>query len=305
MRALRLAFLTVAYVAACGGTDEPGDGSGMTEGPLDPAPPEGGQQLATDTFHLEPGEEKYWCYQFYSPSEEVGITRIEQLSAPGIHHFALFQAFGRNEPDAPHECNTLIKQTWMPLYVSGTGAHELSLPANTAFKIAPETQYIIQLHLQNAGDEPMDIRGGVNLTYTRDAGVTPAGMYAFGNYNVEIPPETNGHEIGVNCAPGKDMNVFGVFPHMHKLGSKIEMRRTPAGGSTEMLYAIDPWKFGEAPVDMLDRTITPTDTLDLTCTFNNPFGHPVTFGESSDDEMCFFVFFYYPYDHLDGCIIGG
>jgi hypothetical protein len=26
--------------------------------------------------------------------------------------------------------------------------------------------------------------------------------------------------------------------------------------------------------------------------------------ESSDQEMCFFLLFYYPYDHIDGCVIG-
>jgi len=55
---------------------------------------------------------------------------------------------------------------------------------------------------------------------------------------------------------------------------------------------------------MVDETVTPTDTLDLTCTFDNPLDHRVGFGESSNDEMCFFVLFYYPYDHIDGCIVG-
>jgi len=290
-------------LAACG-TDEPA-GSG-DEGPLMPAPPEGGQQLATSTFTLQPGEEKYWCYQFYSPPESVGITRIEQISAPGIHHFALFQAFGRNEPDAPHECDTLIKQTWMPIWVTGTGKNELQLPAGTGFVIAPETQYIIQLHLQNAGDDPLTIRGGVNLTYEHDtAAITPAGMFAIGSYDVDIPAQATGHSIPVSCDPARQMNVFGVFPHMHKIGSKIELRRTPAGGASETFYKVDPWRFGDAPVEMLEKTVVPTDSFDLTCTFDNPYSYPVTFGESSDNEMCFFVLFYYPYDHLDGCIIGG
>jgi hypothetical protein len=303
MRAQHWSWILGVVLAACS-ADEPATGG--DDGALEPAPPEGGQQLATSTFTLEPGEEKYWCYQFYSPPESVGITRIEQISAPGIHHFALFQAFGRNEPDAPHECDTLIKQTWMPIWVTGTGKNELTLPTGTAFVIAPETQYIIQLHLQNSGDEPLTIRGGVNLTYEHDtASITPAGMFAIGSYDVEIPAQATDHSIPVSCDPGRQMNVFGVFPHMHKIGSKIELRRTPAGGAAESFYKVDPWKFGDAPVDMLTKTVVPTDTFDLTCTFNNPYNYPVTFGESSDNEMCFFVLFYYPYDHLDGCIIGG
>lgn len=291
----------VLLLAACGTDPAPAD-----DAPLQPAPPAGGQQLATQTFTLQPGEEKYWCYQFTSPSESVGITHVEQISAPGIHHFGLFQAFGRNEPAEPHECNTLIKQTWLPIWGSNTGSHELTMPAGTAFVIAPETQYIIQLHLQNSGDEPMEIRGGVNLTYDRNIdALIPAGMFALGSFALEIPPTTPDYKVPVNCAPGKDMHVFGVLPHMHKLGTKIEMTRTAGGGSPQPFYKVDPWKFGEQPLDMLDATVTPTDTFDLTCSYNNPTSTSVKYGESSDNEMCFFVLFYYPYDHLDGCIIGG
>jgi hypothetical protein len=190
--------------------------------------------------------------------------------------------------------------------VSGTGSHDLTLPAGTGFVIAPETQYIIQLHLQNTGDDPIDVRGGVNLSYEHDTSkVTPAGMYAFGNYNVDIPAGSSNVTVPVSCNPGKQMNVFGVFPHMHKLGTKIELNRTPEGGAASTFYKVDPWEFGNAPVEMIDEQVSTTDTFDLTCTYANPTATDVGYGESSDDEMCFFVMFYYPYDHLDGCIVGG
>ena len=128
MRAACLVML--AAVVGCG-TDDP-----SSEGPLEPAPPEGGQQLATTTYRLQPGEEKYICYQFYSPDAAVAITRVEEVSAPGIHHMFLFQAFGRNEPDAPHECNTLIKTTWNPIWVANTGEHSLQAPEGTGFVIS-------------------------------------------------------------------------------------------------------------------------------------------------------------------------
>lgn len=298
-RACSYVILGVA-LAACG-TDAAPD-----EGALEPGPPEGGQQLATDTYVLQPGEEKYLCYQFYSPDEPVAITRVDQISAPGIHHFGLFQAFGRNEPDAPHECDTLIKQTWLPIWGSNTGSHQLTLPTGTGFVISPGTQYIIQLHLQNSSDEPMNVRGGVNLTYDRQvAAIVPAGMYALGSFALEIPASATNYAVPVSCAPGKSMNVFGVLPHMHKLGTKIEVTRTASGGTAQPFYQVDPWTFGDQPLEQLEAAIAPTDTFDLTCTYTNPYEYPVPYGESSDQEMCFFVLFYYPYDRLDGCIIGG
>ncbi len=299
MRGLQISLVFVA-VAACG-TEE-----AQVDGPLEPPPPAGGQQLATATYTLQPGEERYMCYQFYSPDDAVAITHLDQISMPGVHHFALFQAFGRNEPDEPHECDTLIKQTWLPIWVSGTGSHEMTMPAGTGFVIEPATQYIVQLHLQNSGDAPLEVRGGVNLAYERDlSSITKAGMYGLGSFELEIPPQTSNYQVPVSCDPGKEMHVFGVLPHMHKFGTSIAMTRTVGDGPTESFYKVDSWAFGNQPLDMLDATITPGDHFELTCSYANPTDSVVRYGESSDDEMCFFVLFYYPYDHLDGCIIGG
>jgi hypothetical protein len=91
---------------------------------------------------------------------------------------------------------------------------------------------------------------------------------------------------------------------MHKLGTKLEVERTPASGAASMFYKVDPWEFGDQPLDMFPAKIVPGDKLDLTCTYTNPSATPVKYGESSDEEMCFFILFYYPYDHIDGCVVG-
>jgi copper type II ascorbate-dependent monooxygenase-like protein len=268
--------------------------------PLDPPAPAGGQQLATDTIHLAPGQETYWCYQFYSPDEVVGITKVQILSAPGVHHMAIFQTFGQKEDDAPHECNTLIKETWMPIYANGTGSPVIELPTGTGFIIQPHTQYVVQLHLQNPSDKPIDIRAGANFTYDRNTtALQPAGIYALGAFTVNIPPQTLDYQIPVDCTPGKTMNVFALFPHMHKIGTKLDVQQTNTSTS---FYTIDPWVFGDQPVAQVTKTIHPEDSFHLTCHYDNRGDTTVTFGESSDNEMCFFVMFYYPFTGLDGCI---
>jgi len=300
MRAGCLFMFAAGVLAGCA-TDGP-----STEPPLEPAPPDGGQQLATTSYRLEPGQERYVCYQFYSPDEPVAITHVEEVSAPGIHHMFLFQAFGRNEPDAPHECDTLIRTTWQPIWVANTGEHALQVPTGAGFVIAPGTQYIVQLHMQNTGDEPLDIRGGLNLTYEHAVdSVTPAGMFGLGSFTLEIPPGATSYQVPVSCTPQKEMHVFGVLPHMHKLGTKIELDRTPVGGDASMFYKVDPWEFRDQPLDMVDATISPGEKLDLTCTYANPYDHAVEYGESSDQEMCFFLLFYYPAPRIDGCVVGG
>ncbi len=189
MRALLAILPTLAFAAAC--TSTPDDPS------LDPAPPPGGQQLATESYQLAPGQEIYMCYQFYSPADKpVAITNVDTISMAGIHHMALFQAFEVNEPNAPHPCPSLIKETWLPIFVSGTGSHQLQLPEGAGFIIQPKTQYILQLHLLNAGETTLDIRAGVNLTYAADpTTLQPAGIFAVGNQTINIPPGATDFQV--------------------------------------------------------------------------------------------------------------
>jgi hypothetical protein len=218
----------------------------------------------------------------------------------------VFQAFGRDEEPAPHEC-PLLKQTWLPIFGNGTGSTSLQLPDHAAFIIQPGTQYIVQLHLQNNSDEPLPVRAGVNLTYDHDPSVlTPAGMYAFGTMALDIPANTTNYVQNIpGCHTGKEMDVFAVFPHMHKLGTKLDMKYTAAGSDEQtMLYQIDPWQFGNQPMVPLTKHIGADDSLDMSCTYKNNLDHDVTYGESSDNEMCYFIMFYTPFDGLDGCILG-
>lgn len=299
MRAIH--FVSPLLYLACS-SSEPVD-----DGPLDPPPPEIGQQLATDTYRLAPGEEKYMCYQFYSPDERVAITSATTINAPGVHHIALYQAFGRTEHPDPHECEVLLKQTWLPIWGSGTSSATLDLPTGAAFIIEPGTQYIVQLHLQNATDETIDVRAGMNLTYDYNVdALQPAGLYAFGTFKMTVPPNAVDYQVPVsNCTTGLDMNVFALFPHMHKAGKKLVVTRSIDDGPAEPFYKIDPWSFGDQPMEKVNMTVGPNDRFDLTCHYDNPGDQPIEYGESSDQEMCFFVAFYYPYEGLGGCIIGG
>src|SRR5258708_40028183 len=114
---MRTHQLLSAVVMSCAVSACATDSSG-----LDPGPPPGGQQLATDPYKLAPGDEKYMCYTFYSPDEAIAITKVSSISMPGVHHLVVYQTFGGEaEPDGAHECPVLIKINWMPIWASGTG----------------------------------------------------------------------------------------------------------------------------------------------------------------------------------------
>ncbi len=282
MRLLVLAILTCA--AACGTTDE--------SSPFDPPPP-GGQQLASLPYTLAGGEEKYFCYSTYSPEEAKAVTEVQPMAGTVVHHTAIFYA-DQPEPEGFFECPELFKLTWRPIWVGGRGTNGLVLPPGTGFVIPPHTQYVVQYHLLNASDATVTERSAVNLRYADSASVTPVNMFPIGSFSLDIPAQATGFQRTIACKADRDMTVFAAFPHMHKLGKKIEL----VSGSTEATavrrYGVDQWDFSDQPMEPVSFELKSGDYLRGTCTFDNPSGSKVVFGESTNDEMCFVVVFAYP-----------
>lgn len=290
---MRTGFLAAMLLVSCSD-----DGPSAS---VDAAPPASNtQDLTTDAFTLAPGEEKYFCYTFRSPADgQRGIVEVQSTQGDVVHHVVLFQTLAP-EPDGFQECEVLIRQTWQPIWAAGAGGNGLVLPEGTAFIVEPDTQYLVQYHLQNTGEAPVTETATIHLTYGEDASaLTPAGIFALGRFTLEIPGNATDFEQVISCASDKEMNVFAVFPHMHKLGKRVTFDL-----AEQNVYTLDPWVFGDQPMDPVDLTIQPGDALRATCTWDNPSPDPVGFGESSDDEMCFFVLFYYPFEGLDGCVSG-
>jgi hypothetical protein len=275
---------------------------------IDPPAPAGGRQLASKEFHLAPGQETYICYTFDSPSDLVAITKVEPLYVTGVHHIALFRALAKepaNEADGA-ECGVLFRTTWLPIWVSGQNSPGLTLPDGVGFKVDGKSQYVLQLHLQNATDKELAVRSGVNLWYQHDAAsVQPASIFGIGTFQFEIPANTTDYQLPIDCAFKSDMNVFGVLPHMHKLGTQfdVEQWNDSAPDAKSLVYHIDPWQFGSQPMDAEQWTLHAGDHMRSTCHWNNSNANPVVFGESSDQEMCFFVLFFYPADGPDACLL--
>ena len=74
----------------------------------------------------------------------------------------------------------------------------------------------------------------------------------------------------------------------------------------EIVMHDQPFKFGEQGSYGLDPPvmITAGDTVTTTCTFDNDTSRNITFGESTENEMCFNFASYYPKGALI-CGLGG
>ena len=119
-----------------------------------------------------------------------------------------------NETEDVWDCSDkLISLLWEPIWGVGVSEESLTMPAGTGFKIPGYSQYVVQLHLQNASDQTITVRAGVNLTYAPDAetaSLIPAGIFALGTFEIAIPAGATDHNQSIPCTVGPPRGDISV-----------------------------------------------------------------------------------------------
>jgi mono/diheme cytochrome c family protein len=102
--------------------------------------------------------------------------------------------------------------------------------------------------------------------------------------------------VDFTIPPFLDLKIINAFPHMHLLGTRIELDRIHRG-DRENLILIDKWDFNwQGPYSYERQVAMPMgSTLRLKCTYDNSINNPrnpsnplkdVKWGEGTEDEMC-------------------
>jgi len=290
---MKLAQITAAI--ACVSAMSCSSGESSTK-----APQNSGVQFDTLSYTLKPGEEKYFCYAMTLPADqETVITEFAPAYGKAVHHFAFYYTLV-GEPDGFSECPVLFKDTWIPLFEGGKDSGKLTLPQGSAVRLKGQ-QLLIQLHLVNSTPAAITEKSGIFLkTVAPSTQTTSAGLFGFDNRVIEIPAKTMDTEASMTCAIDKDMDVFAIMGHMHTRGDHIQVSRGAKPGD-EILYETT-WNFDVQPTTPVSFKVKKGDTLHLRCRWDNETDKILKYGESTFDEMCAFVWYYTPYDKIDGCV---
>lgn len=257
-------------------------------------PPEGYTKLIGRTWTAAPGSaDTYKCVRVTIP-QDMYITNIQAQAPLGTHHtvLSIAGANGTSGPDGEQDCFVQTLGLVM-LYASGVGTSPLDFPPNVGIKIAAGTQIHLNLHLYNAGDEPLS---GESAIWVK-AQTTPPPMLAemvFAgplDFEIDVGPD----EVTGECTITKAYSLFALWPHMHKLAThqKIELLR---GNDPPVILHDMPYDFEEQKywLQSPEIQLQPQDRIRVTCKYNNTTMGQVGFGDSSDEEMCFGGMYRYP-----------
>jgi hypothetical protein len=208
-------------------------------------------------------------------------------------------------PDAPDgtvDCTSALARP--AIYGSGVGTDALDLPPGVAVHVRPGQQLLLNLHLYNATDATLTGRSGIEILPAEPGAVQhEAGVVLVGKaQGLEVPPNMS-TQIG-RCTTPANVTVFAIGPHMHKLG--LHMKVSYANADTtgarvlhDLPYSFDEQRFGMLEPQLVTRA---GGRITVECTYFNPSGQTVFFGESSDEEMCYALAFVHPAPTVQQCV---
>lgn len=261
----------------------------------DSAPlPEGYTRLVGRTWTLAAGAaDTYRCVRYTVPADTY-VTNITAQAPSGTHHTVLsISASNVAGPDGEYDCNVGTIGRPM-LYASGVGTDPLDFPQDVGLKVAAGTQIHLNLHLFNATDNVLTGDSAILVKKSPTPPPMLAEMVFGGKILFGIEPGVQ--EIVGGCTVNTPYKLFAYWPHMHKLAinSKLELIRT--GNATPVVLHDQTYDFNEQTYykPAAELQINQGDRIQVTCKYNNTTGGRVTFGDSTNEEMCFTGLYRYP-----------
>ena len=287
-----VAALLVAFAAACGSDSPTGDVDAAAG--IDAAPGDW-QSLMEGDWSLAAGEEGYYCVYATVP-RDMYVKAFRPIIPNGTHHTVLTRYDGTT-PDGIVRCGVNTNGQSM-IYGSGVGSPDFVFPTGVGLHFTAGQRLLLNLHLYNASDEPLTGRSGTLFQEGTAAEVQNLAevVLAGPTFTLSVPTgvSTQTGTCQISSVTSEPIQVFALSQHMHKLGRNL--RTTIQRGSETFTLQDIPYNFEQQSFQLKTPVVElrPGDVLTTHCTFDNNTGATVTFGESSNDEMCFSDLFYYP-----------
>lgn len=244
--------------------------------------------------------EAYVCYGFEAPPGPkrhiiAFAPRIDQKAI--VHHVSLLQSDTAVSP-VPAVCPLGGSAAWRVVFGWAPGASSFEMPKEAGFAEDATTHFVVQVHYSNPTQEAVAAdASGFDLCTTDQLRPNDADVMAFGTTQIELPPHAS---TTLDCSIavpswGASTHLFAAFPHMHRLGTSITaVSHVQGGAATVDLGTQAHWNFGEQSWIPIDDALVPGDVVETRCAWDNTTDATVSFGEKTEDEMCYSFVMYYP-----------
>lgn len=238
-----------------------------------------------------------------------------------LHHWLLYSETAARQDGEIESCGLggvtglLCGQASTRSLITGwaPGRGDFQLPPDVGLELpGPGSLLAVEVHYYNSGTAPTEDQTGVEVCVTSKFRPNTASVTWLGTHQINLAPHAEGTASGT-CTPLRQgmnatdpIHVLYSWPHMHKLGHHLKTVVNRAAGGSETMYDGE-FNFNFQVLYDTPVMLLPGDSLTTTCSFNNTTDGNVTFGQSTDQEMCYNFTYAWPAHALDnpGAEIGG
>jgi hypothetical protein len=228
-----------------------------------------------------PGEE-YVNFSFKAPWTGTVYTRAHKLSigdAPILHHWLLYVDRTPGTDGGISGNSTGIHPSSNLLHAWAPGASPLYFDPDVGMKLDDTMGLTLEAHINNATSGTGSDHNGAEICVTTKVPAHVVDMTWTGSEAISGTSATG------TCTPRSQMpiHIIAAQPHMHKKGTHMKVVINRAGGMKETMHD-DDFSFDNQKYYILDTVLMPGDTFTTTCTYSAPS----TFGQYTNNEMCYF-----------------
>lgn len=291
---------------ACGG-----EGEGEPDGPSGPTMLNGEKYTATwGPLTVQPGSEDTQCAVLELGNDkplkihEMRAVLGNASSHQGSHHLIIY----RDDVSAPHgpqPCKPFAgaltpSAASSPIMITQQHSETLTLPDGVAYSFAPNQKIRLEMHFLNATDQPLAITANATFFAAYPEQVRDEADFLFiGNPDISIGPGASPTFTSYFTMPRSldGAQFYAITGHTHQLGTSVEISLAESATSPlTSIYAPKPFSWSEPETRRHEPAfqVPAGGGFNFSCSYRNPTGRTVKFGEATDDEMCFFWAYYYP-----------
>ncbi len=208
----------------------------------------------------------------------------------------------------PFECqpfvDTLDPTKGSPMVISQKDDDTITLPPGVAYTLDPDQMIRLELHYINASDQATTVTASSTFTTIPDADYqNEADIMFIGDADISIPahsPLTLGPIYFQPEGRFDGVNFYAITGHEHQWGTGVTVAVAPSAtpGNDTSIYDVPNWKWSDPltvyPDPPFQAVYRRAAACRFTCTWENLSDNTVDFGESANDEMCFFWAYYHP-----------
>ena len=265
--------------------------------------------VPTYSDEANPGNE-YRCFLLERPAE--GAFYITSL-APIIdqraisHHAVLFTMSDGVIPDELRrpegmDCiSSLVEESLSGMLTAwAPGMLPIELPEGKGLYVGASEQLILQMHYFYSGPDTEGVADQSGYAFRTAEDVdTPVFVAPVGLYSFQIPADDDDYTDGGSYYNSYfDLEIYGIFPHMHVLGQRYTASISHADGEETCLVEGD-YDFDNQMTYQFTEPVAfnTGDSVQFSCNWNNSTSNPdlihdtprtTGYGERTDEEMCFF-----------------